>query len=108
MGTLARVWLSCPCVLLVSCLCYLLRNQHLHKLSLQLSFGASFISFYRLVGPFRSSTAPEVIKTEIWETIARRGFIGNIVMGWLPMIFYLALNAIVYVVAATGEYFRMA
>ncbi|KAG6886023.1 hypothetical protein C0993_005207 [Termitomyces sp. T159_Od127] len=67
-------------------------------------FGASFISFYRLVGPFRSSKAPEVIKTEIWETITRRGIIGNIMMGLLPMVFYLGLNAIAYVVATTGDY----
>ncbi|KAG6850532.1 hypothetical protein H0H93_012148 [Arthromyces matolae] len=44
-------------------------------------FGAAFTSFYRLFGPFRSPTAPKVIKTEIWDTILRRGVLGNIVMG---------------------------
>ena len=69
------------------------------------SLGASFTSFYRLVGPFRSRTAPEVVKTEIWDTIVRRGILGNIVMGLIPMVFYLSLNIAVYVVAATGEFF---
>ncbi|KAF8163187.1 FAD/NAD(P)-binding domain-containing protein [Crassisporium funariophilum] len=55
-------------------------------------FGAAFTPFYRLVGPFRSRVAPQIIKTELWDTITRRGIIGNVFMGLIPMIFYLTLN----------------
>ncbi|EPQ50184.1 dimethylaniline monooxygenase, partial [Gloeophyllum trabeum ATCC 11539] len=42
-------------------------------------FGAVFIPFYRLVGPSKSPVAPVIIKTELWDTITRRGLIGNII-----------------------------
>ncbi|KAH7107363.1 FAD/NAD(P)-binding domain-containing protein [Auriculariales sp. MPI-PUGE-AT-0066] len=64
-------------------------------------FGAAFTSFYRLVGPCVSPTAPHVVKTEIWETITRRGILGNAVMGLIPMVFYLALSGL----ALFAEYF---
>jgi len=64
-------------------------------------FGAAFTSFYRLVGPFRSDTAPEVIKTEIWDTITRRGIMGNVIMGVIPMAFYTALNLMVWMLEKT-------
>ncbi|EJD46098.1 FAD/NAD(P)-binding domain-containing protein [Auricularia subglabra TFB-10046 SS5] len=57
-------------------------------------FGAAFTPFYRLFGPFVSPNAPAVIKTEIWDTITRRGLLGNLIMGLIPMIFYLALSGI--------------
>lgn len=41
-------------------------------------FSAAFTSHYRLVGPFKSPKAPEVVKTEIWETVTRRGLLGNL------------------------------
>lgn len=46
-----------------------------------LSFGAAFVSFYRLEGPFKSSEVDDIVKTEIWETITRRGLVGNLFMG---------------------------
>jgi dimethylaniline monooxygenase (N-oxide forming) len=52
------------------------------------SFSAAFTSHYRLLGPFRSPSAPEVVKTEIWETVKRRGWLGNLTMGVVPMLFY--------------------
>ncbi|BGP22714.1 hypothetical protein JCM10295v2_001605 [Rhodotorula toruloides] len=55
-------------------------------------FSAAFTSHYRLVGPFKSATAPEVVKTEIWDTVKRRGWIGNIFMGVIPMVFYALVN----------------
>ncbi|KAJ6608618.1 hypothetical protein B0H10DRAFT_2067400 [Mycena sp. CBHHK59/15] len=61
------------------------------------SFGAAFTTFYRLVGPFRSPLAPEIVKTELWDTIQRRGLLGNFVIGLVPMVFYLALNGIALV-----------
>lgn len=62
--------------------------QYGFKILIAYCFGAAFTPFYRLVGPFRSETAPEIIKTEIWEVICRRGLIGNLFMGLIPMIFY--------------------
>lgn len=50
------------------------------------SFGAAFPTFYRLVGPYRSSKAREIVETELWDTIKRRGVIGNIFMGVIPMV----------------------
>ncbi|RDB21257.1 Dimethylaniline monooxygenase [N-oxide-forming] 5 [Hypsizygus marmoreus] len=66
-------------------------------------FGAAFTSFYRLFGPFRSPTSTHVIKTEIWDTITRRGILGNLTMGLIPMAFYLSINAVVYVVAVIWQ-----
>jgi len=62
-------------------------------------FGASFTPFYRLFGPFRSALAPGIIRTELWETITRRGIAGNLAMGIVPMIFYLTLNTTIYLLA---------
>ncbi|KAG7088525.1 hypothetical protein E1B28_012508 [Marasmius oreades] len=59
-------------------------------------FGAAFTTFYRLVGPYKTATAPTIVKTELWETITRRGILGNVVMGVIPMVFYLTLNAVAY------------
>jgi dimethylaniline monooxygenase (N-oxide forming) len=50
------------------------------------SFGAAFPTFYRLVGPYRSPKAEGIVKTELWDTIKRRGVIGNIFMGVIPMV----------------------
>lgn len=60
------------------------------------SFGAAFTPFYRLVGPFRSDSAPTIIKTELWDTITRRGVLGNLLMGLIPMLFYGWLSFVVY------------
>ncbi|ORY32137.1 hypothetical protein BCR39DRAFT_479301 [Naematelia encephala] len=60
-------------------------------------FGAAFPTFYRLTGPYKSDKAPEIVKTELWETIKRRGIIGNIFMGVIPMAFYAIVNLCAYV-----------
>ena len=60
------------------------------------SFGAAFTTFYRLVGPYKASSAPAIVKTELWDTITRRGILGNVAMGVIPMVFYLTLNAVAY------------
>jgi dimethylaniline monooxygenase (N-oxide forming) len=44
-------------------------------------FGASFVTFYRLVGPFASPEAPRIARTELAETITRRGVLGNLFFG---------------------------
>lgn len=49
------------------------------------SFGAAFPTFYRLLGPYRSSKAEGIVRTELWDTIRRRGVVGNLFMGVIPM-----------------------
>ncbi|CAL1703562.1 unnamed protein product [Somion occarium] len=66
-------------------------------------FGAAFVTFYRLVGPFRSDSAPAIIKTELWDTITRRGILGNLLMGVIPMLFYFTLNACAYLAEKLGR-----
>lgn len=88
---MAGVWDTYPDMLLVRNFLHCYCCSLLISLFLE-SFGAAFTSFYRLVGPFRSDAAPRVIKTEIWDTITRRGFMGNLMMGVIPMAFYAALN----------------
>jgi len=61
------------------------------------SFGAAFTPFYRLFRRFKSDKASKIIQTEIWETITRRGIIGNVAMGLVPMVFYLTLSAVAFV-----------
>ena len=65
----------------------------------QSSFGAAFTPFYRLVGPFQVNSAVGIVRTELWETITRRGILGNIIMGLIPMIFYLTLNLVAYLLS---------
>ena len=73
-------------------------------------FGAAFPTFYRLTGPYKSAVAPEIVRTELWDTIRRRGWIGNLVMGVIPMVgssqhdsrgadgqaFYAVINLLAY------------
>jgi len=61
-------------------------------------FGAAFTTFYRLTGPYRSSLAPKIAGTELWETITRRGILGNLLMGLIPMLGYAALNITVFLI----------
>ncbi|WVR09297.1 hypothetical protein IAU60_006362 [Kwoniella sp. DSM 27419] len=61
-------------------------------------FGAAFPTFYRLQGPYRSPSAKGIVQTELWETIQRRGLLGNIFMGVIPMAFYAIINITAYLV----------
>ncbi|KAL8276197.1 hypothetical protein RQP46_011409 [Phenoliferia psychrophenolica] len=55
-------------------------------------FGAAFVPYYRLVGPYRAPEMEEIVTGELWETITRRGLLGNLFMGLIPMVFYGFLN----------------
>ncbi len=55
-------------------------------------FGAAFPTLFRLLGPYRHREAPQIAKTELLETIARRGVVGNIAMGLIPILFYALVN----------------
>jgi len=61
-------------------------------------FGAAMTPFYRLYGPFRDPKAEAIVKIEIWETITRRGLLGNLFMGVIPMAFYGVINVTAWAV----------
>ncbi|THH23153.1 hypothetical protein EUX98_g8029 [Antrodiella citrinella] len=61
-------------------------------------FGAAFTPFYRLVGPFKTYNVVHTVRTELWETITRRGVGGNLLMGVIPMVFYGWLNLLAWIV----------
>ncbi|KAJ8113483.1 hypothetical protein OPT61_g4389 [Boeremia exigua] len=67
-------------------------QAHGLKVLLVYCFGASFVTFYRLTGPFKCNAAPGIAKTELAETILRRGLLGNLFFGVIPMIFYGLIN----------------
>ena len=67
-------------------------RSHGWRVLLAYCFGAAFVTFYRLVGPFKSDVAPQITRTELTETIMRRGLIGNFFFGVIPMIFYGSIN----------------
>ncbi|KAJ7168185.1 hypothetical protein C8R43DRAFT_983359 [Mycena crocata] len=69
-------------------------REHGTHVAVCYSFGAAFTTFYRLMGPYRSPVAPDTVKTELWDTVTRRGLLGNLIMGLIPMLFYLMLNGI--------------
>jgi dimethylaniline monooxygenase (N-oxide forming) len=56
-------------------------KEHGLKVMLVYAFGASFVTFYRLLGPFKCKEAPEIARTELAETILRRGVLGNVFFG---------------------------
>ncbi|WRT68738.1 uncharacterized protein IL334_005718 [Kwoniella shivajii] len=64
-------------------------------------FGAAFPTFFRLTGPFKSDKAKRIVETELWETIQRRGLLGNIFMGVIPMAFYAIINITAYLIEKT-------
>ncbi|CBQ70108.1 related to flavin-containing monooxygenase [Sporisorium reilianum SRZ2] len=62
------------------------------KVTLIYCFGAAFPTFYRLLGPYRHPDAKRIVETEIYDTIRRRGVVGNLMMGLIPMLFYAWVN----------------
>lgn len=79
-----------------------LYREHGLRILLIYCFGASFVTFYRLLGPFKSPVAPEIARTELAETILRRGILGNIFFGFIPMLFYGFVNAVAFVLDRMG------
>lgn len=95
MSTLARDFGGAPGLVQIY-------RRHGLRVLLVYCFGASFVTFYRLVGPFESSAAPRTATTELAETIMRRGVIGNLLFGVVPMVFYGILNAVAYLLDFCG------
>lgn len=56
-------------------------------------FGASFTTFYRLLGPHRMNkdAANQIVKGELLEIVKRRGYIGNLFWALIPMVDLLLL-----------------
>lgn len=79
-----------------------LYRKHGLRILLTYCFGASFVTFYRLVGPFESPLAPEITSTELAETIMRRGILGNLFFGVIPMLFYGIINAVAFALDICG------
>ena len=73
-----------------------LYQHHGLPILLMYCFGISFITFYRLLGPFKSLDTLKIARIELAETVLRRGIIGNYLFAVLPIIFYRILNAIAY------------
>jgi len=76
-------------------------REHGAKVLTCYCFGAAFTPFYRLQPPYRSPSAPQIVKTEIWETITRRGILGNLFMGIIPMAGYAIVNLLALVLEGT-------
>ncbi|KAF2471792.1 dimethylaniline monooxygenase [Lindgomyces ingoldianus] len=79
-----------------------LGRTHGLRILLTYCFGASFVTFYRLMGPFKSADAPHIASTELAETITRRGMLGNLFFGIIPMVFYGLLNGIALTLEVFG------
>lgn len=79
-----------------------LYRRHGLKILLTYCFGAAFVTFYRLIGPFESPAAPEIARTELAETILRRGLLGNLFFGLVPMVFYGVINTAAFALDAVG------
>ncbi|KAJ5263639.1 Monooxygenase [Penicillium angulare] len=79
-----------------------LYRRHGLQILLIYCFGASFVTFYRLMGPFESPIAPEIARTELAETILRRGYIGNLFFGVIPMLFYGVINTVALLLDFVG------
>lgn len=62
--------------------------------------GASFNTKFRMVGPWKSDNAPEILTGELWQTITRReGLFGNIPLSVLPLIYLGSINLYYYMYA---------
>lgn len=51
-------------------------------------FGASFTTFYRLLGPHRmaKAEAKHIVEGELLEIVKRRGYVGNFFWAFIPMV----------------------
>lgn len=96
MGTLARHFGDAPGLM------ELYREHGLRSMLLIYCFGASFVTFFRLLGPFKSPVAPEIARTELAELILRRGIAGNLFFGLVPMVFYGSIHAVAFVLDRIG------
>lgn len=69
-------------------------------------FSAAFPTHYRLMGPWEDPGAVDIVRTELLETITRRGIGGNLMMGLIPMVFYAWVNAMAYLLETVIRLFQ--
>jgi dimethylaniline monooxygenase (N-oxide forming) len=69
------------------------------KTLLAYGFGASFVSFYRLTGPFSQEREmmKGVVEGELLDTVRKKGWIGNVLFGLVPMVCFWVVNGVVWV-----------
>jgi len=93
MSTLARDIGGSPAI-------FNLLKTHGIKTTVSYCFGAAFVPYYRLCGPFADPNASCIAKGELWEAITRRGFLGNIIFGLIPMITYGIINLCAWAISS--------
>jgi dimethylaniline monooxygenase (N-oxide forming) len=66
-------------------------------------FGACFVSFYRLIGPFKDAYQMRtVVKDELLYTVKKKGWIGIFVFGMIPIMTLGLLNGLAWVLEIVG------
>ena len=73
------------------------------KVTVSYCMGAAFPAYFRLVGPWKWEGAQDLARGELWDTIKRRGPIGNLLMGVIPILFYGVVNTVAYLVGWVYE-----
>lgn len=56
--------------------------------------GTAYNSFYRLVGPFESQRAADVVRGELWQMVVRRGWVYTVFFSLIPMAFWGLVNGL--------------
>lgn len=64
------------------------------KVTFTYCFGASFTTFYRLLGPHRMNRndALRIVNGELLEIVKRRGYVGNFFWALIPMVWKYAIH----------------
>jgi dimethylaniline monooxygenase (N-oxide forming) len=66
-------------------------------------FGACFVSFYRLVGPFKEAHQMRIVaKGELLYTVGKKGWIGIFVFGMIPTMILGLLNGLAWMLEIVG------
>jgi dimethylaniline monooxygenase (N-oxide forming) len=78
-------------------------RQYGLKVLLVYCFGASYVSVYRLTGPFKKKeTMKPIVEGELLNTVKRRGLVGNFFFGLMPLVLFGMLNALALVLETVG------
>jgi dimethylaniline monooxygenase (N-oxide forming) len=66
-------------------------------------FGACFVSFYRLIGPFKEAHQMRImVKGELLCTVEKKGWIGIFVFGMIPTMILGLLNGLAWMLEIVG------
>jgi hypothetical protein len=83
---------------------FLLRHGGMRAL-LAYTLGQSYISFFRIQGPFATAHALEVARTELWRPVVQRGLLSNAVFIALLIPFGI-INAVAWLAEQVTVQFR--